>query len=154
VDEIDLYVSNPTNQVAQVAAKMQQLLSLWVGLLHATGGALVPEKFFWYLLELKWAQGKWEYVLHNDQFKLQVDEDSGTPTQLLLLPASKAHWTLGVHLAPDRSTDTKLKHLIAIVKTWQSSMTKAKLTQSAVEFSIQQVILQKLKYPLVTTTFT
>jgi len=152
VDDTDLCISDSTNQVAQVAEKMQQSLSLWAKLLHANGGVLVPEKCFWYLLDLQWAHGKWEYTLNNDKFKLQIDKDSGAATQLPLLPASEACRTLSVHLALDGSVEMELNHLISIAKTWQSSMNKAKLTHSAAEFSIQQVILHNLEYPLITTT--
>jgi len=65
---------------------MQQLLNLWAGLLCATVGALVPEKFFWYLLDLKWANNKWVYASHNDRFQLKLPEELG---KLVTLPFYK-----------------------------------------------------------------
>jgi len=44
VDNTDLVVNMASNQVEQVSTKMQQLLTMWHGLLQAMGGELVPEK--------------------------------------------------------------------------------------------------------------
>jgi hypothetical protein len=52
-----------------VADEMQDGLDLWEGLIKATGGALVPEKSFWYLIDFKWSKGKWRYAT--------VEETSG-----------------------------------------------------------------------------
>jgi len=59
-----------------------------------------------------------------------------------------------VRLAPDGNDDTEYKYLLEISWQWQSSMVTAKVTHSAAEFGIWQMILHKLVYPLVTMTFT
>jgi len=40
---------------------MQGSITDWEGLLRTTGGALVPEKCFWYLINQTWSDGKWTY---------------------------------------------------------------------------------------------
>jgi len=48
-------VNEPSNKTEAVKAKMQNSLMMWHGLLRATGGKLVPEKCFWYLVvDFKW----------------------------------------------------------------------------------------------------
>jgi len=67
------------------------------------------------------------------------------------------HWrhrTLGVHLTPKGESRMEFNYLHNMAKQWQTAMAMEKLTHSAAEFSMRQVILQKLEYPLVTTTFT
>jgi len=59
-----------------------------------------------------------------------------------------------VRLAPNGNDDTEYKYLLEISWQWQSSMVTAKVTHSAAEFGIWQMILHKLVYPLVTMTFT
>jgi len=54
VNDMDLIVTNVTNDEKAVTLKMQNLLQLWHGLLQATGGDLVPEKCFWYLIDFQW----------------------------------------------------------------------------------------------------
>jgi len=61
VNDTDLIVNNPSNEVDQVSKKMQQSLSTWHGLLHTTGGELVPDKCFWYLIDFKWVNKQWLY---------------------------------------------------------------------------------------------
>ncbi len=51
VDDTDLCVTHPSNNILQVASHMQGSVTSWEGLLRATGGALVPDKCFWYLID-------------------------------------------------------------------------------------------------------
>jgi len=62
VDDTDLIVTGETDDEKTVSQKMQNSLQLWHGLLQATGGNLVPEKCFWYLIDFKWAWNCWQYV--------------------------------------------------------------------------------------------
>jgi len=62
VDDTDLIVTDETNEEIQVARKMQESLNLWHRLLQATGGNLVPEKCFWYLINFRWEHTHWKYV--------------------------------------------------------------------------------------------
>jgi hypothetical protein len=60
VDNTDLFHAprnpdTPTNQILQEA---QEALNLWEGLLTTTGGALAPEKSYWYLVEVVRDKGK------------------------------------------------------------------------------------------------
>jgi len=59
VDNMNLIINDPSNKVDQVSKKMQQSLSTWHGLLCTTGGELVPDKCFWYLIDFKWVNKEW-----------------------------------------------------------------------------------------------
>ena len=45
-----------------ISTEMQQGLDLWEGLLKVTGGALVPAKSFWYLIDFQWMEDRWHYA--------------------------------------------------------------------------------------------
>jgi len=60
VDDTDLCMSGP-GPSSHVVELMQQLVTNWEGLLWTTGGALILEKCFWYLLHICWDNGKWCY---------------------------------------------------------------------------------------------
>ncbi len=62
VDDTDLCMTHPSNHVDQVAIHMQQAVTNWEGLLCTTGGALVPEKCFWYLVAFEHKNNKWQYL--------------------------------------------------------------------------------------------
>jgi len=66
VDDTDLIINDPSNDAEQVSDKMQRSLSTWHGILRATGGELVPEKCFWYLIDFKWANKEWKYKCSNE----------------------------------------------------------------------------------------
>ena len=79
---------------------MQEALDHWEAGLTATGGAIVPSKSFWYLVDYKWTQGTWTY--HNPTFPttLHVRDHNRQLHSLRRLSLDSAQRTLGVYLAP------------------------------------------------------
>jgi hypothetical protein len=60
VDDNDTVQSDgdtPTNTVH----KLQRAVDTWEGGLKVTGGALGPEKSYWYLVSFTWSGGRWSY---------------------------------------------------------------------------------------------
>jgi hypothetical protein len=41
----------------EVKSKLQEAVDRWEGVLSATGGAIVPEKTYWYLIDFCWHGG-------------------------------------------------------------------------------------------------
>jgi len=135
---------------------MKDSLGMWVALLRATGRVLVPEKCFWYFIRPVWHQqkGTWDYEDPDPGHYLKVPDDTGKLEEIPQVRVSEARCTLGVHLAPNGNDNTEYQYLLEVSQQWQSSMATTKVMHSAVEFWIWQMILQKLVYPLVMTTFT
>jgi len=153
VDDVDLCITAPNNDRIMVVEKMQNSLRTWAGLLRATGGALVPDKCFWYYVHSKWENGNWKYAQPSEQDRMQVPDDKGNLITIPQLGPSEAKRTLGVRLAPDGNNIAEEEYLLEVAKQWQKSMATAKVTHSAAEFELRQVILRKLEYPLVATMF-
>jgi len=100
MDNMDLIVTDSTNEKQVVTTKMQGSLKLWHGLLKATRGNLVPEKCFWYLIDFKYEGNHWKYnSWQADQHKIHIPRDDGTLVTIPCLDTNKAWWTLGVRLA-------------------------------------------------------
>ncbi len=59
--------------VANTMPLMQAALDLWNQGLSTTGGALIPEKSFWYSINFKWKSGRWQY-----------DKNAGANDQLMM----------------------------------------------------------------------
>ncbi len=110
VDDTNLCVTHPSNCIKQVAQHMQGSVSTWEGLLRATGGALVPDKCFWYLIDFKSRHGKWHYcsVASTPAF-LYVHDHLGRRTLIPRLETSEARRTLGVRISPDGNMRTELQ---------------------------------------------
>jgi len=54
VDDMDLWVLMEGSGSSPIATHLQAVLTNWEGLLKVTGGALVPNKCFWYLVDQTW----------------------------------------------------------------------------------------------------
>jgi len=154
VDDTNLCVTHQSNQVEQVVSQKQKAVTYWEGLLQAMGGVLVLEKCFWYLVKFELMNNKWSYKKCNQvpgSISL-LDSDCQQVTSQQLEP-SEARRTLGVWLAPDSNMDTEWAYLLDVAKGWQRKMKHAKLGWSESIFSLHNVLLRKLIYPLPAPTF-
>ena len=67
VDKPDLIVmGNNLLTSEQMYLVMQNSLYVWSDLLLCTGGALKPEKCFWYLVDYECEEGEWKYTATID----------------------------------------------------------------------------------------
>jgi len=152
VDDTDLIVNDDTNTTATVTKKMQQSLTMWHGLLQAMGGELVPEKYFWYLVDFKWANQQWTYKKSTEvPGRIMVMTNKNKCITIPRLEPLEAHHTLGVQLAPDDNDLEEAKHLQEVSGDWSRHMARANLTRVEAEFSLRQVLMPKLAYPLTAT---
>jgi len=155
VDDTDLCVTQESDEGNKVIQQMQKAVTQWDGLLWASGGALVPEKCFWYLIDFEYTNNRWKYKKSN-QAPGQITMLDSTRKQVTIqrLEPSEARRTLGVRLAPDGNMETELAYLLDTAKTWQRQMKNSRLGRWESNFSLRNVIMRKLMYPLPATTFT
>jgi hypothetical protein len=67
VDDLDLYTWKDTiTDPYELMLQSQREVTQWCHLLNVTGGALKPEKCFWYLLDYTCDGGEWSYAVHSD----------------------------------------------------------------------------------------
>jgi len=150
VDNMDLIVNDPTNKANKVHGKMQQSLSLWYGLLQATGGDLVPDKCFWYLLDFHQENNKWRYKMEKElPGKLSVKDENQQVIIIPRLDLSEAQRMLRVKLAPNVNNKEEAKHLQEVTSAWKTQIVQAKATKATVEFCFWQVLIPKLTYALI-----
>jgi len=153
MDDTDLIVNDKSNLAYQVSSKMQKSLTMWQGLLRETGGELVPEKFFWYLIDFKWSNKQWRYKTTSQlPGQLSMEQYTGKFVIPQLEPADTRS-ILGVCIALDRNEKAEAQYLAGVVAEWDNHMTRAHLSQMVAEFSLCQVLLPKLTYPLIATNF-
>jgi len=64
VDNTDLIQTglSITSTDLDIMPLMQASLTLWEQCLCITGGALIPDKSFWYLIDFQWQGSKWRYA--------------------------------------------------------------------------------------------
>ncbi len=80
--------------------EMQAVVDTWEGGLRASGGALVPAKSYWYLIDWVWEQGKWNYATQVDISGNLTIRDTYGSKQVILKRYNPdfAKETLGVFL--------------------------------------------------------
>jgi hypothetical protein len=87
----------------------QEALNLWEGLLDATGGALAPEKSYWYLVEVIRSNGKWSYArARHRPHNMYLQQGQITNRRPEVYQAKKA---LGIMMRPDGKMTDKMELL-------------------------------------------
>jgi hypothetical protein len=62
IDDTDLIIAKVSSYSYQyVMIELQIAVDTWEGGLKATGGAIVPDKAFVFVINFKWVGGKWKY---------------------------------------------------------------------------------------------
>ena len=157
VDDTDLIQTGPTitSTDLDVIPLMQAALSLWETGLRATGGALVPEKSFWYLIDFRWRGSTWRYAKYpTEPGSLSMPDNNQHEHSIKRLPADKAQRTLGVYLAPDGNNKAQLQILLEKTKTWADNSRTGHLNKVAAWLNLTSTILRQVYYVLPATTFT
>jgi len=149
VDNTDLCVFGPTINSHNVLQTMQHSVDNWEGLLRATGGALVPNKCFWYLLDFRFEHNRWVYMqFHQSPGVITIRDDNLRRVEIPCLTLSEARCTLGVQLAPDGNWQTEADYLFSVAADWKVRMAAAKLNPVNAMFSLKNVVLRNSVTPL------
>jgi len=107
VDDMDLCVYGPQVASDMITTNMQSSVDHWEGLLCATGGALVPSKCFWYLIDFWFRNQTWQYIsVKEHPGELKICDDHQQRIAIPRLALGDARWTLGVRLAPDSNWES------------------------------------------------
>jgi hypothetical protein len=155
VDDTDLVVSKPDIPIQDVNSLMQSSLTAWEGGIRATGGAIVPEKSHWYLVEFGWKDGNPFYkTVHDSPGKLEVNDIHGKPQRLRQLEPWEAVRTLGVRLAPDGNMRAQFEYMVSVATHWADSLRSGYLPRHLTWTAWRTTILKTLEYPLPVTTLT
>jgi hypothetical protein len=90
------------------------VVDTWEGGLHASGGALVLSKSYWYLIHFKFLNNQWKYEKSIDTpGELTIRDVSGlNRVTLERLKVSEARETLGVFIAMDGNQHTQMAELL------------------------------------------
>ena len=75
---------------SRVGRIQKKLIESWGSLTEVTGGALRPDKSWWYLVEYVWKQGKWVASDAGQDLNLQATGRNGRVENLKYLGASES----------------------------------------------------------------
>jgi hypothetical protein len=137
-----------------VRQEMQQAIDHWEGGLKATGGALVPEKSYWYLIDFVWTGDRWRYATKDDMpgdISINNVDDSGREV-LNRYEALEAKKTLGVYLAMDGNNQEETRYLRDKAEEFADCVRTGFLSREDATYALHRTIMKTLEYPLVAAT--
>ncbi len=147
---MDVIVSNPyMEDGSEVISSLQSAVDNWEGGLKATGGAIVPEKTFWHLIDFSWSSGKWKYKSTDEcPGSLFIKDIEGNRKEIKRWGTHEAQETLGLFLAPDGNTfQQQLKMKDATVK-WADCVRTGRIPKEDAWLAFYSTIWKTLLYPL------
>jgi hypothetical protein len=151
VDDTDL-IQTPRNAAEtcqDVIDGIQHSLNTWEGGLRATGGAIVPEKSYWYLINFKWKNGNWHYCpIEETEATLSVKDIHGEIKVLKRIDYHQAMTTLGVDLAPDGNLEQQARKMKDTATLWADQMRTGKLSRTEYWLAFYSTLWRTLEYPL------
>jgi hypothetical protein len=132
---------------------MQQCFTTWEGCIAASGGQLEASKTYWYLIDFKWANGKWRYTTSDDNpASVLMRNSSQDLIPIERLEVTDARRTLGVRLAPDGNNEAEYIHLKQECDTWAARIRTGMVPKQYAWQAFSSTIWAKIAYALPATT--
>ena len=131
--------------------EVQTVIDTWEGGLHATGGALAPEKSYWHWIGFQWHRGRWHYRTSQDlpgQVTMRGPDGARAPLQRL--EPTESRRSLGVMPRRDGSDCDNLALLRHKADAWADKIRTARLTHSEAWRATRGTIWRSIDFPLTT----
>ena len=133
VDDTDLpaMATNRTETPESVSIRLQDAVNCWGHSLSVTGGALKPEKCFWYSIGFSWTNGDSSYKTAKD-VDIKVPSLAGDPQAIAHLGPHDAKEIMGVWQTPAGDMDRQMDEFKNKLSTWEGFMTNGYLHRRVV----------------------
>ena len=155
VDDTDLLqIGLEEDDYISVTQKLQETVNWWETCARVSGGAVVPNKSWFGLVEFEWTDGEWRYATDLNEIPLLVKDAVGVETPLKLLAPDEAKRMLGVFLAIDGSNTVQIKHMRNIAEGWYDKVRTGHITREDAWRALHGTIIKTLEYPLLALTLT
>ena len=113
------------------------------------GGALVPSKSHWYLVNFKWTNGSWKYCSTADRTGVITMRDHlGDRVPLERVEVTEARKSLGVMISRDCSWTAKASRLLQASILWQAHIKAGHLSYSDAWYALVHTIMKTVEYPM------
>ena len=116
--------------------------------MEGTGGALSPEKNWWYLVDYVWYRGKWIANDAEGNYDLIASGPTGQRVSLSRLSCSDSSEMLGVWVAPNGNKTKQISILKEAAIDWGGKIKLSNGSPREAWTALHTNISAKLKYPL------
>ncbi|CAJ1929622.1 unnamed protein product [Cylindrotheca closterium] len=168
VDDTDVCQAalSPDQSRESVVPEVAKALTWWSNGVRLTGGAIRPDKSFWYLIGFKWnaQQGVWKFRRKGDfkppllpagmsEIAVELDDFDGTPVHLQWLEPHKLAKTLGILMSLCLYRKVQLVVMKGKAKAWADQIQPSFPHQYNVLPLFCTTIQKTLEYPMALTSF-
>lgn len=157
VDDTDLFVLGDLHTADHVdlISRLQVLIDMWQGLLHASGGSLSADKCSWSLIAFRWASGKWHYHTSSSlPAEIHVQDELGDNVVIRRIEPHDSIPIVGVEQAASGSMRGQLSLLSETIEKWGTALRQGSLPRHIAWAAIRSKIWPGLRFPLAATTLT
>ena len=155
VDDTDVVqTASDSESREELLQKTQQSLNLWEGGLRTTGGALVPSKSDWTLVDFEVKEGEWQYTQRDQNEKLSVRDEKGERYNLKQLSTATGRLTLGVYISGDGNWKDEIDYLTQMSKDWAEKVRVGQIQRHDAWMAFRLTIRKSLDYCLQATYLT
>ena len=153
VDDTDIFqIGLRDDDYYEVAAKLQEALNWWEQSTTVSGGAIVPQKSWYGLVQFDWVDGEWSYSSDMEDINITVKDMLGDGIELESLNPHEAKRMLGVFLAMDGSNTVQIKHMRKVAVGWYEKVRVGHLSRIDAWLALHSTIMKTLEYPLLAVT--
>ena len=154
VDDTDLIVMGQPHDDAQVViTKMQQAIKFWNGILRVSGGALKPEKCYWYLAHFCWNNGQ-STLIPTTPSQIFLTTDAGNQVPIKFMRPDEPTEAVGVWQDLLGTSSKQRQEIIDKIRTTHESLRATPLPRHLNWIGLRQAIWKSIDYVLPATTFT
>jgi hypothetical protein len=142
----------PDNQ--QLIERFNELVQHWEKLLHTNGGALNPDKCFWFAM-LWDRSGTTPRLMHASEHNHQVhltNSTNGVTTTLAHKDVDTAERTLGIRISPTGNMAVELQWLTEKAAKFQKLLTNCRLLHKEATVAYTSYWLPRITYSFPVTT--
>ena len=144
VDDTDLVHSanGPSVSAEQIVGEAQAMLTMWDGILAATGVDLRPDKSYWYMVDFEYKNGGWKYKKSNNMLgELYLKE-----YKIRRCEPEEANETLGVLIAADGNWDKQVEELRSKAQEFGGQVLRGDILHKDAWYTFTRAFLPSLEY--------
>lgn len=131
-------------------------INRWEAGLKITGGAIVLEKSWVYLIQFQFEDnGKWSYINKEDvDYNFTVKNHRDEIQNMNTLSPHEGRGNLGVILAPDGNNKDAIEDLWKKTEKWRDYIMTGHLDCTEAWLALESTILKTIQYPMLALTLT
>ena len=154
VDDSDIFVCRLDENINALVDKLQQLVDNWELAAKVTGGAIAPEKCWWYLLEFEWdKEANYSYKSHDpEQYTLKAKDASNDSHSIKYLDPSTPQEMLGVFISPDGNCIEQKRQLVNKAERYGELLLTSQIYRHEAWIGLNSMAMKSIEYAMPATT--